>query len=131
MSEENVELVRRLYEAMDARDIESASELAHPDVEWVPDKRVGEGPVRGRENVIRFFTERTEMFGDLRAEIERMCENGDRVLVFLRLSGHGAGSGAGFDIRIAHLWTLSDALVVRGEGFGDRDEARRAAGLPE
>ena len=53
------------------------------------------------------------------------------MLVFVRVSGSGAGSGPGFDIRIAHLWTLSDGVVVRGEGYGDRDEALEAAGLSE
>jgi ketosteroid isomerase-like protein len=52
MSEQNVEIVRRLCRAMDARDLEAVIELAHPDVEWVPDGSVGEGPVRGRKNVV-------------------------------------------------------------------------------
>jgi ketosteroid isomerase-like protein len=37
MSQENVEIVRRLYRAMDARDLEAFTELAHPEVEWIPD----------------------------------------------------------------------------------------------
>jgi ketosteroid isomerase-like protein len=51
MSKENVEVIRRLYRAMDARDVEAVTELSDPAVEWVPDSRVGEGPVSGREQV--------------------------------------------------------------------------------
>jgi ketosteroid isomerase-like protein len=131
MSEENMEIVRRLYRAMDARDVEAAAELAHPDTEWIPDRRVGEGPVRGRENVIRFFTDRAEMFDEFRVETERFWETDDRVLVFVRVTGRGAASGATFDIRICHLWTVRDRVVVRGEGYGNRDEALEAAGLSE
>jgi uncharacterized protein len=131
MWQENVDMVRRLYRAMDARDAETFAELTHPALEWVPDKRVGEGPVRGRENVIRFFSDRAEMFEDLQTEIERVWGTGDQVLVFVRVTGSGTGSGAGFDIRIAHLWTLADGLVIRGEGHGNRDEALEAARLPE
>ena len=131
MPQENVEIIRRLYGAMDARELEAVRELAHPDLEWVPDERVGEGPVRGLENVIRFFSDRAEMFEDLRTETEHLWETSDQVLAFIRVRGVGRGSGAGFDIRIAHLWTLSDGLVVRGKGYGDRDEALEAAGLPE
>lgn len=131
MSEENVEVVRRLYRAMNARDTAAFADLAHPALEWVPDERVGEAPVRGRENVIRWFSDLNEMFTDLRTETERVMETDDQVLVFVRVIGSGMGSGAGFDIRIAHLWTLSDGLVVRGEGYGDRDEALEAAGLRE
>ncbi len=39
MSEENVEIVRRLYRAMNDRDLEAVAECAHPDVEWIPDSR--------------------------------------------------------------------------------------------
>jgi len=131
MSEENVEIVRRLYQAMGQRDPETLAELAHRDAEWIPDRRVGEGPIRGRENIIRFFTDRAEMFGELRTETERFWDKEDRVLVFLHVTGSGQASGAGFEIRIAHLWTLRDGVVVRGEGYGDRSEALEAAGLRE
>jgi uncharacterized protein len=131
MSEENLELIRRLYRAMDARDVEAAAELADPALEWIPDRRVGEGPVRGREQVIRFFEDRAAMFGEIRTEIERLWDSGDKVLAFIRLMGVGRSSGAGFDVRIAHLWTISDGRVIRGEGYGDRDEALEAAGVSE
>jgi ketosteroid isomerase-like protein len=131
MSQENVEIVRRLYQAMDERDPEAVAELAHPDAEWIPDRRVGEGPIRGRENIIRFFTDRAEMFGEFRTETERFWDKEDRVLVFLHVTGSGQASGAGFEIRIAHLWTVHDGVVVRGEGYGDRSEALKAAGLRE
>jgi hypothetical protein len=75
--------------------------------------------------------DRAEMFGELHLEIERCWEGDDLVLVFLRVGGSGQASGAGFEIRIAHVWTLRDGLAVRGEGFGDRAEALKAAGIEE
>jgi uncharacterized protein len=131
MPEENLELIRRLYRAMDARDVEAVAELCDPALEWIPDRRVGEGPARGRERVIRFFEDRAAMFGEIRTDIERLWDSGDNVLAFIRLRGVGQSSGAGFDVRIAHLWTISNGRVIRGEGYGDRDEARQAAGLRE
>ena len=123
--------VEQAYDAMNARDPARVSELLHPDAEWIPDSRVGESAIRGRENMLRFFMDRREMFGELHNEIERCWELGDRVLVFLRVSGRGQASGAGFEIRIAHLWTLRDGLAIRGEGFGNRTEALKAAGIEE
>jgi ketosteroid isomerase-like protein len=131
MSRENVDLIRRLYRAMDSRDLRTIEELVHADAEWIPDARVGEGPIRGRANVIKFFLERAEMFGDLNTEVERFWEADDKVLTFIRVTGHGATSGAAFDIRIAHLWTIRDGAVARGEGYGDRSKALEAAGLRE
>jgi ketosteroid isomerase-like protein len=131
VSQENIEIVRRIYEAMNAGDVAGATELVHPDAEWIPDSRVGEGPVRGRENVIRFFTDRAEVFDQLDAEAERFWDKDDKVLVFVRVTGRGQASGADFEIRIGHLWTVRDGLVVRGEGYGDRSEALEAAGVSE
>ena len=129
MSQENIEIVRRVYEAMNARDVEGAAELVHRDVIWIPDSRVGEGPIRGRANVIRFFTDRAEVFGQLDAEAERFWDKDDKVLVFVRVTGRGQASGAEFEIRIGHLWTVRDGLMVRGEGYGNRSEALEAAGV--
>jgi ketosteroid isomerase-like protein len=131
MPTDNAEVVRRLYRAMDSRDIDAIVELADPDAEWVPDSRVGEGPVRGRENVIAFFLDRAEMFGDIRTDLERLWEKDDQVLAFIQVTGEGRASGAGFDIRIAHLWTLRDGVLVRGQGYGNRREALEAIGLSE
>jgi uncharacterized protein len=129
MSEENLEVVRRAYGAMDTRDIETLIELWDPSVEWIPDESIGEPPVRGREHVIRYFEERAEMFGEIKTEIEEQWDAGDEVLAFIHVTGSGVSSGAGFDVRVAHLWTLRDGVLVRGEGFEDRDEALEAAGV--
>ena len=131
MSQENVEIVRRLYRAMNAYDVAGATELMNPDAEWISDSRIGERPVRGRKEVIRFFTDRAEMFDELRIEPERLSATEDRVLAFLRVTGCGQASGAAFEIRIAHVWTVHDGVVMRGEGYGDRSEALEAAGLRE
>ncbi len=131
MSQKNLEIVRRVYEAMNARDFEAFDELADQDAEWIPDSRVGEGPVRGRESVLRFFTDRAEMFSEVRTEVERLWDRDDRVLAFIRVTGRGRQSEAPFDLRVGHLWTIRDGLVVRGEGYGNRDEALEAAGLSE
>ena len=131
MSQQNVELVHRLYRAMDARDVKAIEELADPDMEWISDPRVGGGPVRGRDEVLKFFLERAEMFGEISTEVERVLEADDKVLAFIRVSGQGAASGAGFEIRIAHLWTFRNGLIVRGQGYGDREQALEAAGLSD
>jgi hypothetical protein len=49
MSQENVEVVRRVYDAMNTRDPTAGAELMHADAEWIPDSRVGVGPIRGRD----------------------------------------------------------------------------------
>jgi len=129
MSHENVEMVRKAYEENMDRRVALFAEHADSDLEWVPDGRVGEGPIRGRDEVLEFFVDRASVFGEMEVEVEQTWDLGQQVLVFIRVRGSGSASSAGFDIRIAHLWTLRDGMLVRGQGFGDRDEALESAGL--
>ena len=128
MSQENLEVVRGLYRAMETRNFDAITKVAHPDAEWISDWRVGESPIRGLENVIRFFDDQAEMFADLRAEPERLWETEDRVLVFIHVTGRGRASDAPFDIRIAHLGRSRTALScgVRASLSGTRLSKRPA-----
>jgi ketosteroid isomerase-like protein len=126
MSEENVEIVRRLYRAMNARDVDAVAKLAHHDMEWIHDRRMGQGPVRGVENVIRYFSEEAEMFSEARIEPEGFRDTDDKVLAFLHVTGRGRASDAPFDIRIAHLWTLEEG----GDLIFSADDAPDDRGVP-
>jgi ketosteroid isomerase-like protein len=67
VSQENVEIVRRLYEAAARRDTESLLSLYDPEVEWVfsrqlRDQTFGWGTYRGHEGLRTFFREQFEAF---------------------------------------------------------------------
>src|SRR4051794_11404476 len=100
------ETVSRFYRLMNAGDVAAAAELLDPGAEFIPDSRAGESPTHGRENVMRFFVDTAESFDMFRVEPEELWESDDRVLVFVHITGRGRGSGAPFEIRIAHLWTV-------------------------
>ena len=130
MSEENVEIVRRGYEELDRTGNPDPS-LLDPEIEWIHDPRVGESPIRGREKLIDYFDDMASMFSEMDFEVERAWDRDDQVLAFVRVAGSGSASGAGFEIRIAHLWTLLDGKAVRCQAFGNRDEGLEAAGLSD
>jgi uncharacterized protein len=129
MPEGNIEVVRAVYAAMNEQDLDAAHRLTHPDGVWISDPRLGMAPLRGRDAIFGFFMDQAEMFDGMRVDVESLEEIGDKVLALIRVHGQGRASGAGVDISIGHVWTLRDGVVVRGEGYGDRDEARRSAGL--
>jgi ketosteroid isomerase-like protein len=130
MSQENVEIVRRLYEAFNRRDLMGELEALDPEFEWIPDARSFESAIRGRENVLRFLEDQIETL-DLRVQPEEFFEKGDRVIAFVRASGRGAASGAEFDISIAGVWTFQDGVPVRAQAYAERDKALEAVGLSE
>lgn len=129
MTQQNSEVVRQLYDAFNEGDWARATELADPDLVWAPDSRVGEGPIEGRANVLRFFRDRAEMFDEFLVEVEGLEQKTDKVVAMLRTTGRGHASGAEFEIRIGHVWTVRNGIVVRGEGYDNRQEALKSAGL--
>ena len=131
MSEENVETVRRIYDAFAEGDFARALEEGEPDFEWIPPEQDIQGPVQGKESLRRFLEDQNEAFEDFRVEAEELKVRGDQVLAFIRVSGRGRGSGVEFDIRAANLWTFRGGRLIRGQVFPDRREALRAAGLSE
>ena len=64
----------------------------------------------------------------IRIYAEEFIPIGNRILVFVRWSGRGKGSGAQIEAEGAHLWTFRDGLVVHYGVYRDRDEARAALG---
>ena len=131
MSEENVEVVRRMLDAFLTADLETALSFYAPDVEWdgtnLPDGQVG----RGHEAILDHVTRWAEAWDDWSVEVERVVEAGsDQVIVFLRERGR-SDSGLTMDERHAELYTLRNGKIVRRRGFSDPGQALEAAGLSE
>jgi ketosteroid isomerase-like protein len=128
---ENVELLKRGYEAFNQGDMEAVFELLDPDFELVTAERVlFTGTYRGRDQVQRLLQDQEEVFGELTMEPYEFFETGDQVVVFLRQRARGQASGAEVEITVAHLWTIRNGRGVRMEGFPEREKALEAAGLP-
>ena len=132
MSQENVEIVRRVYEAFDRLDephvlgmLETG--LVDPDAELDFGTAYPDGPVVRLATLSRFLD--TMPWGrSLRFEPESFrATSADQVLVFVRLHAVGGESGVEVEGRYAHLLTLRDKRVVRVEVYSSRTEALEAA----
>lgn len=134
MSQENVERVREVVEAMNARDMETALNLVHPDIEWQTlDVFPDAGTYRGPEGVLAFFQTWLDTFSDFRLHLENcVAVDEHRVLNTLRVSGKGAGSGVEVESpQFFQLIELRDGLLFRCRMFPYESEALEAAGLEE
>jgi|SRR5215211_4936356 len=138
MSRENVEVARRLYSlGADAAGIVRGDyddiffDYFDPDVEVVPPLSYPdtEPLYRGQEGIRRWFREISEIWDDWRFEAERFFDAGNRVVVFVRVSGSAKQSGAAPAISAAHVLTLRDGRVTRTEVYLDRAEALETVGL--
>src|SRR5687767_14280664 len=130
MSDENVEKLRRAYEAFNRGDFDAAIEITQPDFEFV--RAGGQGSVKGAA-AFRAWME-PDAFVDLRLEPLEFRARGTKVLVHARSRARGAGSGIELDLTNWAVWTFDeDGLATRVEGFLDheKDNALEAAGLSE
>ena len=125
MSQENVEVVRSLFAAVDGEDWERALGLLDSEVEWCPT----EGTFHGLEGVVTSLSEWLEPWDEHRIEAEEFTPAGDQVLAVIRLTGRGTGSGMEIDQRFFQVYAIRNDKIVRMVEFLTRERALEAAGL--
>jgi ketosteroid isomerase-like protein len=133
MSQENVEIVRRIYDLVNAAGLGAVEDFIHPDAEVVPPPIWPEGStLRGRDQIREFAHQWRETFEEFKVEPERYLDSGrDGVVVYVRDHGRIKGSPAQIDTRVIHVWTLAGGKVIRWQLFTDERQALEAAGLRE
>jgi ketosteroid isomerase-like protein len=113
------ELVRRIYDAYARRDLAAALASFSPEVEYVQtDLLPWGGRYCGLEGVRTSLGKLLEHV-DSRVEVEEIVSAGDHVIVIGRTRGKALGSGASFDVRAVHVWTVVDGSVRRFEAYID------------
>jgi ketosteroid isomerase-like protein len=70
-----------------------------------------------------------ELMGVDGDDSEEFIEAGDQVVVAVRYSGRGRGSGIEFDATTYDVYALRDGVCVRKLEFNERSQALEAAGL--
>src|SRR5262245_399119 len=96
MSQENVEVVRRYYAALAARDWNTVAEIYDPDVELETIESDPEaGAYRGIDEITGYFDTWSEPYTEYRVESKEIIDGGDRVVAVERVAGRGLkGSSA-------------------------------------
>jgi ketosteroid isomerase-like protein len=131
MSQENVEVVRAIYEALERRDWDRAFRDQHPDVELTTPPGIRGGTYRGRAEIQQYLEGWFSAFERWSTHPERFIDSGDQVAVVVRVRAWPKGSSAAIEVRIGHLWSYRDGTLVSMQMFPDPDEALEAVGLRE
>jgi ketosteroid isomerase-like protein len=132
MSQENVEFLRQGYEALERGDMEAFTALSRErlgpefDFHHVWDGRV----FKGFEGTQEWVSDTRETWKNYRQELEEIVDLGENVVVVLRVSARGGGSGVPVAQELAVVWTFEDERPVRARSFTSRAEALEAAGRP-
>ena len=131
MSQENVDIVRRVYDFLNRRDWEGVFRDAHPDFEMTTQRGPTAGTRRGQEVVQGFVEEYMGSFEDLIWEPEQFFDGGDQIVVFVKIRSRPRGGNVDMEVRIGNLWTIRDGAILSLKTYPVREEALEAAGLSE
>ena len=134
MSEENVELHRRGYDAWNRGDMNAWLALADPDIEFSPFmvEMEGERTYQGRDGARRLWNDWLTTFPDRHIKVDEIKDlGGDATFGAVRLRAHGARSDAPVEQSAWHVMQWRNGKCVRWQAFRDEAEALEAAGLSE
>jgi uncharacterized protein len=134
MSQENVEVVRRSWQAFADGGLDALMGFFDREVSWraiegAPDD-VGE--THGEDALRRYLQDWLDMFEDITVVPTEVLDVGDsRVVGVQHVTGRARLSGVETELRYAILYTLQDGRIVRGREYAERQQALQAAGLAE
>jgi ketosteroid isomerase-like protein len=133
VSEQNVEIVRRGFEALDRGGVEAMLESIDPDFEATvpPELSVEPDTYRGHEGLRRYFAAFEGAMEDVRFEYVDAVDAGDMVVVTMRLLAKGKDTGIEVEQLAHQVWTVRKGRAVRVEAFAEKADALRAAGVTE
>jgi ketosteroid isomerase-like protein len=133
MSQQNVEIARRTFDAIGNWDIDSLLELYDPEITFLPltGTRVESGGYVGHDGVRAYFEEVAEIWSELRPRADDTRTTGDHVVVLGGCAVRGRGSGVESDDPMAWVLTIRDGKVTSHRGYRSREEALESVGLTE
>jgi uncharacterized protein len=131
MSEENLALMNRAFDAFGEQDVAGFVRCMDPDVEFEPRLAGVEGSYRGHDGIRQFMADGSEVIELRRTDLDEVRDLGDRVLALGTFHIRGRESGAEDATPFALLGTIRDGRFVKLKDYGDSSEAVEAAGLSE
>ena len=125
MTSSRVDLLRAAYDAYNRGEVASVAGFASEEIEVCPPPTsLDPAPFRGRDALLKYLE--PDLFEFQRAEPAEFLEEGDRILVAVKVHARGRGGGVELHDQAFHVWTVEGECAVRFEVFVERDEALAA-----
>jgi ketosteroid isomerase-like protein len=129
MAEDNVEIVRGVYEGW-ARGDFSNVDAFDPEIEFEMADWPHQTKVTGIDAMWETWRSTLGAFEGFRSMPTELMAFGDNVLVLNRIEASGKESGAGVGADVASLFTVRNGKITRLALYWDVDAARREAASP-
>jgi len=131
MSQQDVEIVRRSFDAWNEGDVEAIRRI------YTEDAVVESGIIElgrsldGDDPIGNWVAEMQETWAEVRWDLERIFEGHGVVVTFYRGVSTGRQSGVEVTCDFAAIYRIRDGLIASERVYLDREEALKAAGLRE
>jgi ketosteroid isomerase-like protein len=124
---DTVDQLKDSYAALNRRDIDGTMAVLDEHATWVEHSDLPEaGSYQGRDTIRDFLEQFLDSWDDFEQHIEEVHTAQGCVLLFIRLTASGRGSGIDVESRYAHLWLMRGGKGVRVDAYYDRESALAA-----
>ena len=132
MPQENVEVVRAVYDAIARRDREALDAILreHLAADFEFEAVLTGATYKGADGLWELLDDIQDTVG-YRPEVQEALDLDEHVLIVLRMSGRGSRSGAVVAQQGAVLVTFDGSTLVSGQSFASKAEALEAVGRSE
>ena len=130
MSKENVALAKRFWERFLTTG-EVPWDSVHEDGEVHDHDTPDQGVYRGHAGVARWLQDWGDAWSEWSVEPEQFIDAGDCVVVVVRMTAKGAGSGLELDRQDAQVYRFRDNKIFRNDHYNSKAQALEAVGLSE
>jgi len=132
VSQENVEVVRRLNDALNRGEVNEMEirSFFHPAVEFLPRRSETEGAFHGLAGMERYHADTEKIFEKFEPHYE-FLDLGERVVAWGTIHVRARQSAIETDISMGGVFEFRDGKIVRFEDFGSKESALKAVGLEE
>jgi ketosteroid isomerase-like protein len=134
MSEDRIEMVKRLAQAWNRDDLDAFLDLLDPDIEWrtsiEPFFEGTESVFRGHDGIREFWKSyRGEAFQRLEVRMDEFRDLGESLLTLGEIKTIGQASRLQLTSELAQVWTFRGGKIASSDDFLSHAEGLKAAGL--
>jgi ketosteroid isomerase-like protein len=135
MAQENAEVFKRAFDAINRRDAEALLSELDPEIEWHSAILMAMGGnqtvYRGHEGVREWLRDLYETLSEFHAEYPEIRDLGDQTVALGVVRGRGTASEAEIQSPHGTVAEFKNGKAIRVRTYLDPKEALEAAGLPE
>ena len=123
MSQENITVIRGMYESFSKGDVTSVLGQMHQHIEWREAENfiyADRSPYRGPQAVLEgVFMRLASEWADFKVTPEEWLDAGNHIVVLGTYSGRHKESGKEVRAQFAHIWGVTHGRVVRFQQYTD------------